>query len=76
MGVIIYFHLTEVLSLIFPRDSLVYYEGRAGVFIITDKAKPGREEVKGVVVYYNGESERYREEMRWCRWYEGQRTEV
>ena len=29
-----------------------------------------------VVVYYNGESENLREEMRWCRCYEGQRTEA
>ncbi len=29
-----------------------------------------------VVVYYNGESESYREEMIWCRCYEGQRDEV
>ncbi len=27
-------------------------------------------------VYYNGESESYREEMRWCRCYEGQRVEA
>jgi hypothetical protein len=28
-----------------------------------------------VLVYYNGESERQREEMRWCRCYEGQSDE-
>jgi hypothetical protein len=27
-------------------------------------------------VYYNGESENYREEMRWCRCYEGQRVRM
>ena len=30
----------------------------------------------GNVVYYNGESESSREEMRWCRCYEGQRAEA
>ena len=30
----------------------------------------------GVVVHYNGENESYREEMRWCRCYEGQRDEA
>jgi hypothetical protein len=29
-----------------------------------------------IVVYYNGESESYREEMRCCRCYEGQRVEA
>jgi hypothetical protein len=28
------------------------------------------------VVYYDGEIERYREEIRWCRCYEGQRVEA
>jgi hypothetical protein len=30
----------------------------------------------GYFVYYNGESERWREEMRWCRCYEGQRADA
>ena len=45
------------------------------VYFLSNKKrrKPG---VGEVFVYYNGESEREREEMIWCRCYEGQRDET
>ena len=43
---------------------------------IINQARDEQKTSKSFVVYYNGESESYREEMRWCRCYKGQRVEV